>query len=170
MSCRPDCFTNSNPAAGCGSDWRRDSNFRGAARRRRLSPQAPAKRSSSGDRTASGASGEAPRQSGFEKQNTHLVTPGQIRPAVPIIGLPALLRLVEWYQERRRNTQQGGLSCANLEPPLSPPAPQQDKSSTESSAAVGDPSRRATRTNSQRADPRRRPTTGEASGRQGGDA
>ena len=28
---------------------------------------------------------------------------------------------MEWYQERRRNTQQGGLSCTNLEPPLSPP-------------------------------------------------
>ena len=37
-----------NTAADCGSDWRRDSNFRGAARRRRLSPQTPAKRSSSG--------------------------------------------------------------------------------------------------------------------------
>ena len=28
---------------------------------------------------------------------------------------------MEWYQERRQNTQQGGLSCDNLEPPLSPP-------------------------------------------------
>ena len=59
--------------------------------------------------------------SGCEEQNTRLVTPGQIPPTQPIIGLPALLRLVEWYQERRRNTQQGGLPCVNLEPPLSPP-------------------------------------------------
>ena len=51
-----------------------------------------------------------------------------------------------------------------------PPAPQQGKSSTESSAAMGHLCRRATGTNSQRADPRRRPTTGEASGREGGDA
>jgi len=104
------------------------------------------------------------------KQNTHLVTPGQILPAQPIIGLPALLRLVEWYQERRRNTQQGGLLCVNFEPPLSPPAPQQDKSSTKSSADMGDSCRRATGTNHRRADPRRRPATGEASGPEGGDA
>ena len=58
---------------------------------------------------------------GSEEQIAHLVTPGQIPPARPIIGLPALLRLVEWYQERRRNTQQGGLPCVKLEPPLSPP-------------------------------------------------
>ena len=55
------------------------------------------------------------------EQNAHLVTPGQTPPTLPIIGLPALLRLVEWYQERQRKTQQGGLSCSSLEPPLSPP-------------------------------------------------
>ena len=59
--------------------------------------------------------------SGSCKQNTHLVTPGQIPPAQPIIGLPALLRLVEWYRARR-NTQQGGFLCVNLKPPLSPRA------------------------------------------------
>ena len=82
------------------------------------------------------------------KQNTHLVTPGQIPPAQPIIGLPALLRLVEWYKERRRNTQQGGFLCVNLKPPLSPPAPQQNSSATESSADMDDSCRQATRTDS----------------------
>jgi len=110
------------------------------------------------------------RTSGSERQTAHLVTPGQAPSTVPIIGVPALLRLVEWHQERRRKTQQGGLSCANLEPPLSPPAPQQVKGSSHSSAALDDLPHRATRTNSQRTDPRRRPTTGEASRRQGGDA
>ncbi len=61
------------------------------------------------------------RLSGSVEQNAHLVTPGQTPSTLPIIGLPALLRLVEWYQERRRKTQQGGLSCSNLEPPSSPP-------------------------------------------------
>ena len=112
---------------------------------------------------------QGPHRSGCGEHNAHLVTPGQIPPTLPIIGLPALLRLVEWYQERRRNTQQGGLSCVNFEPSLSPPR-QQDRSSTESSADMGGPCRRASRTNSQRADPRRRPTTGEASGHEGGDA
>jgi hypothetical protein len=109
-------------------------------------------------------------QTGCEEQKTHLVTPGQIAPTLPIIGLSALLGLVEWYEEHRRKTQQGGLSCTNLVPPLSPPAPQQGKPPAQSSAALGDHSRHATRTNSERTDPRRRPTTGEASRRQGGDA
>jgi hypothetical protein len=110
------------------------------------------------------------RTSGSGEQTAHLVTPGQTPSTLPIIGVPALLRLVEWYQERRRKTQQGGLSCANLEPPLSPPAPQQGRSPSHSPPALGNLPRRATRTNSRRTDPRRRPTTGEASRRQGGDA
>ena len=51
-----------------------------------------------------------------------------------------------------------------------PPAPTEDNPSTHSSAALGDLPRRTTRSNSQRSDPRRRPTTGEAFSRQGGDA
>ena len=108
--------------------------------------------------------------SGSVKQNAHLVTPGQIPPTQPIIELPALLRLVEWHQDRRRRTQQGGLSCSNLEPPSSPPAPREGKQSSQFSAALGDLPYRASRTNSQRTDPCRRPATGEASRRQGGDA
>ncbi len=38
-----------------------------------------------------------------------------------MIGLQALLQMVEWHQERQKKHQQGGLSCANFEPPLSPP-------------------------------------------------
>src|SRR5271155_2868587 len=105
-----------------------------------------------------------------EEQTAHLVTPIQAPSTLPIIGLPALLRLVEWYQERERKTLQGGSSCENLEPPLSPPAPQRGKPSSPSSATVGDLPRRATRANSRRSEPRRRPTTREASKRQGGDA
>ena len=61
------------------------------------------------------------RSSRSVEQTAHLVTPGETPSTVPIIGLPALLGLVEWYQERRRGTQQGGSSCSNLEPPSSPP-------------------------------------------------
>src|ERR1700677_5001540 len=88
-------------------------------------------------RVAPGITPWGSHRSGCEEQNARLVTPGQIPPTRPIIGLPALLRLVEWYQDRRRNTQQGGLPCVNLETPLSPPAPQRGKSSTDSTAAVG---------------------------------
>jgi hypothetical protein len=41
-SSRPDSFANSNPAAGCGSGWRRHMNFRGAARRRGFVTHVPA--------------------------------------------------------------------------------------------------------------------------------
>jgi hypothetical protein len=107
---------------------------------------------------------------GRAEQTAHLVTPRQTPSELPIIGLPALLQLVEWHQKRRRSNPQGGLSCANLEPSLSPPAPEPTRPSSRSPAALVDLPRRATRTNSRRTDPRRRPTTGEASRRQGGDA
>ena len=83
-------------------------------------------------------SGVPPRRSGSVEQTAHLVTPGQTPSTVPIIGLPALLRLVEWYQERRRKTEQGGSLCSNLEPSLSPPVPREVKSSSQFSAAVVD--------------------------------
>ena len=40
-----------------------------------------------------------------------------------MIGLVALLQLVDWYHARGPSNQQGGLSCVAVEPPLSPPTP-----------------------------------------------
>ena len=63
--------------------------------------------------------------SGRVKQETHLVTPPRPTSQVPIIGFSALLQLVEWYQVRLQRDQQGGSSCVDPEPPLSPPVPDQ---------------------------------------------
>src|ERR1700722_16237812 len=56
---------------------------------------------------------------------------------------------MEWHQDRRRRTLQGGLSCSILEPPSSPPAPREGKQSSQVSAALSDLPDRASRTNSQ---------------------
>ena len=61
--------------------------------------------------------------SGRVEQETHLVTPPRPTSQVPIIGFSALLQLVEWYQVRLRRDQQGGSSCVDPQPPLSPPRP-----------------------------------------------
>ena len=66
---------------------------------------------------------QAPHRSGRVEQETHLVTPPRPTSQVPIIGFSALLQLVEWYQVRLRRDQQGGSSCVDPQPPLSPPAP-----------------------------------------------
>src|SRR5271157_2036548 len=68
---------------------------------------------------------QVPHRSGRVEQETHLVTPPRATSEVPIIGFSALLQLVEWYQVRLRRDQQGGSSCVDPEPPLSPPAPDQ---------------------------------------------
>ncbi len=57
------------------------------------------------------------------KQNTHLVTPGQIPPAQPIIGLPALLRLVEWYKEAPAEHSARRFLMRQSQAAVVPPAP-----------------------------------------------
>jgi hypothetical protein len=42
-----------------------------------------------------------------------------------MIGVAALLQLVDWLHARTPRHLQGGSSCVNLEPPLSPPRPLQ---------------------------------------------
>src|SRR5271166_4974477 len=60
---------------------------------------------------------------GSVKLETHSVTSPRSTFQVPIIGLSALLQLVEWCHVRRQRGQQGGPSCVDPEPPLSPPRP-----------------------------------------------
>ena len=40
-----------------------------------------------------------------------------------MIGVPALLQLVDWYAARGQNEPPGGSSCVDLEQPVSPPRP-----------------------------------------------
>ena len=61
------------------------------------------------------------RTSGSVEHKTHIVTPTRPLSPMPIIGVSALLQLVEWCQLRRQKGQPGGPSCVVSEPPLSPP-------------------------------------------------
>src|SRR5208337_3188188 len=90
---------------------------------------------------------QAPHRSGRVKQETHLVTPPRPTFQVPIIGFSALLQLVEWYQVRLRRDQQGGSSCVDPEPPLSPPAPDQGSPSPQCAPALAQLDRRIPRAN-----------------------
>ena len=38
-----------------------------------------------------------------------------------MIEIAALLQFADWFRARRQRNQPGGASCANPEPPLSPP-------------------------------------------------
>jgi hypothetical protein len=62
-------------------------------------------------------------QSGSVEQTARLVTPVPVPEEFPKIGLPALLRLINWLHSRRQEPQSGGLPCIPAQPSLSPPAP-----------------------------------------------
>ena len=107
--------------------------------------------------------------SGRVEQETHLVTPPRPTSQVPIIELSALLQLVEWYQVRLRRNQQGGSSCVDPEPPLSPPAPDQGSPSPQSAPALAQLDRRIPRANPGHPQSRRGPAARSASSHPGGD-
>jgi hypothetical protein len=87
-----------------------------------------------------------------------------------MIGLAALLQLVDWYHARGLKNQQGGLSCVDVEPPLSPPAPEQTDPPHRPTPVLAGPARRPARTHSPRSLRSRSQTTHEASNDSGGDA
>src|SRR5580693_659463 len=93
--------------------------------------------------------------SGRVHQTAPVVTSSQAAVELPIIDVAALLQLVDWYQAHELRNQQGGSSCVNREPPLSPPAPEPAETPQQSRPTVAGPGRRKPRTNSQRAQPRR---------------
>jgi hypothetical protein len=107
---------------------------------------------------------------GRVEQTARLVTLPTPPPESPIIGLPALLQLVDWFHARRLKAQHGGPSCLDIRAPLSPPAPDCGSFSAEPAPALADAPRRKPRANPQRSQPRRRPAPDEAPGRTGGDA
>ena len=112
---------------------------------------------------------QAPHRSGRVEQEAHLVTPPRPTSQVPIIGFSALLQLVEWYQIRLRRDQQGGSSCVDPEPPLSPPAPDQGSPSPQSAPALAQLDRRIPRANPGHPQSRRGPAARSASSHPGGD-
>ena len=112
---------------------------------------------------------QTPHRSGRVEQETHLVTPPRPTSQVPIIGFSALLQLVEWYQVRLRRDQQGGSSCVDPEPPLSPPAPAQGSPSPQSAPALAQLDRRIPRANPGHPQSRRGPAARSASSHPGGD-
>jgi hypothetical protein len=93
-------------------------------------------------RVAPGITPWSSHRSGSVKQETHLVTSPRPTSQVPIIGFSALLQLVEWCHVRRQRGQQGGPSCVDPEPPLSPPAPDRSSPSPGSAPVLADVDRR----------------------------
>src|SRR5262249_60416971 len=89
--------------------------------------------------------GVPPRRSGSVEQTTPLATPPPPRSEWPIIGLPALLQLVDWLHSRRQNAQQGGPSCVHTGQSLSPPAPDHGGRPTGPPPPLADSPRRAPR-------------------------
>ena len=63
------------------------------------------------------------RQSGYVEHTARLVTPVPVLEEFPKIGLPALLRLIDWLHARRQEPQSGGPSCIHPQPSLSSPRP-----------------------------------------------
>src|SRR5271166_5725706 len=112
---------------------------------------------------------QTPHRSGRVEQETHLVTPPRPTSQVPIIGFSALLQLVEWYQVRLRRNQQGGSSCVDPQPPLSPPASDQGSPSPQSAPALAQLDRRIPRANPGHPQSRRGPAARSASSHPGGD-
>src|SRR5512143_4102752 len=70
------------------------------------------------------------------------VTPRRPIPDLPIIGLTALLRLVEWIEERRITSQQGGPPCVDLRANVSPPAADRVQGATTTGPALAGSDRR----------------------------
>jgi hypothetical protein len=116
-------------------------------------------------RSAADSSGIAPRNS---KETPTEVTPRRSHPDLPIIGLPALLSLVEWNEGRRINSQQGGSSCNDLQANASPPAPDRGEHATTVESALAGTDRRPAGADAPGAQPRRGASTVRSSGRKGG--
>src|SRR5512135_3407150 len=98
------------------------------------------------------------------------VTPRRPIPDLPIIGLPALLSLVEWIEERRIKSEQGGSPCDDLRANVSPPGPDRVQGATTTGPALAGSDRRPAAANAPGAQPRRGSSTGGTTGRKGGGA
>src|SRR5208337_866948 len=105
---------------------------------------------------------------GCVKQKTRLVTSPRSTFQVPIIGFSALLQLVEWCQVHRQRGQQGGSSCVDPEPPLSPPAPNRSSPSSGSAPVLANVDRRIPRANPGHPQSDRGPAAHSASNHPGG--
>ena len=111
--------------------------------------------------------GNGPRSS---KRTPTEVTPRRPSSDLPIIGLAALLSLVEWIEERRIKSQQGGPSCDDHQANVSPPAPDRAEGATTTGPALAGSDRRPAAANAPGAQPRRGSSTRGTAGRKRGGA
>src|SRR5262245_59242945 len=103
--------------------------------------------------------------SGSSKWTPTEVTSRRPSPDLPIIGLEALLSLVEWIEERRIQSQQGGPQCDDHRANVSPPAPGRIEGATITGPALAGSDRRPAAANAPGAQSRRGSSTGDTSGR-----
>ena len=102
------------------------------------------------------------------KQTTPEVQPCRSSAPLPIIGVPALLKLADWSRLRREQSQHGGSSCDTTPPVQSPPRPLKPSRRVSSDAPLASPPPIRPRADAPDAQPRRRAATPKASRRQGG--
>jgi len=107
---------------------------------------------------------------GRAQQAAPVVTSLPAAAAQPMIGVAALLQLVDWLHARRPRHPQGGSSCVNLEPPLSPPAPAPGNTPEQAEPTVVGLGGQRPRTASTGAQPRRGRSPRVVSSTTGGDA
>ena len=109
-------------------------------------------------------------RSGRVHHNAPVVTSSQPYSESPIIAVSALLQLVGWAAARGQFNLQGGSSCLNVESSLFPPAPAPADATPPAHGAVAGASRRRSRPDSERSQPRRRRSSHQGSASSGGDA
>jgi hypothetical protein len=110
------------------------------------------------------------RPSGSVEHTAHLVTPVPVPEEFPKIGLPALLRLIDWLRARRQEPQSGGLPCIQTQQSLSPPAPTLGTLCGDFASHLADASCRKPGTHPKRPQQDRGPAPEAASERVGGEA
>ena len=101
------------------------------------------------------------------KQTTPEVQPCRPSPPLPIIGVPALLKLADWSRRRREQPQHGGSSCEAI-PPVQPPAPAEAEPTRLIGAPLASPAPVGPTADAPDPQPHRRAAAPKASRRQGG--
>src|SRR5512135_2172929 len=113
-------------------------------------------------------SASRPRYSKRSNHKPREVLPRRSSCDLPIIAVPALLRLAEWCQARRRMAPLGGSPCVTPEPDPSPPAPGTANDTDPAETTLAGSARRGQAASSANTQPRRGPATGDAPEPDGG--
>jgi hypothetical protein len=104
------------------------------------------------------------------KQKAYEKTGCQDARAVPIIGLPALLKLADWISQKRRETTHGGEACHPAGSDLIPPVHDQPNAESAAKSPLAGTASRDTAASPSDTSTRHRPATARATHRRGGDA